>query len=301
MNKITIVGANSYIARNLIHYIRTNIRNTELALYDIAEQHIDGQKPYQQINVLDGNEMKKIDFSCDAVFVFTGKTGSLDSFEHYDDFIHINEISLLNIIQEYRKQESKAKIIFPSTRLVYRGKEMALKENEEKEFLTVYAINKYACEQYLKMYHSLYNIDYCILRICVPYGTMIQEAVSYGTAEFMLSKAKNGQDIVLYGNGSQRRTITFIGDLIRILYWAAGSEQCMNDIYNIGGEDYSLYEMAEKIAIAYGVRVKFQEWPKEAKIIESGSTVFDSSKLDDIMGDQARIFDGKFSKWIGEQ
>lgn len=301
MNKIAIIGANSYIARNLIHYIRTNVLDAELALYDITEQHIDDQKPYQQVNVLDRNEVKKIDFSCDVAFVFTGKTGSLDSFEYYDNFILINEIGLLNIIQEYRKQKSKAKIIFPSTRLVYCGKEMALKENAEKEFLTVYAINKYACEQYLKMYHNLYGIDYCILRICVPYGTMVRGASSYGTAEFMLSKAKRGQDIVLYGSGCQRRTITFIEDLSKILYWASGSEKCINDIYNVGGEDYSLQEMAEKIAAAYGVRVKFQEWPKEAKIIESGSTVFDSSKLDHMMGDQAQVFVGKFSKWIGEQ
>ena len=76
-----------------------------------------------------------------------GKTGTITGFGNYEEFIDINEKALLNILNEYRNQHSSAKIIYPSTRLVYRGDDMPLKEDAVKEFKTIYAINKYACEQ----------------------------------------------------------------------------------------------------------------------------------------------------------
>lgn len=39
-----------------------------------------------------------------------------------------------------------------------------------------------------------------------------------------------------------------MGDLCNALIEGALSDACINDVYNIGGEDYSLKEMAELIA-----------------------------------------------------
>ncbi len=279
MKKITIIGANSYIARNLIYTFK-HYPDCILNLYDYGDFQVDGLKNYESIRVLEQESLKKINFNCDVVFVFVGKTGTAVGFEEYESFIDINEKALLNIINEYRIQKSNAKLVFPSTRLVYKGKKGLLDENAEKEFKTVYAINKFACEQYLAQYNAIFGIKYCIFRICLPYGSLIQNATSYGTAEFMLSKAKRGENITLYGDGKLRRTLTYIGDLCNALIEGAFSNCCLNDIYNIGGEDYSLLEMAELIAKKYKVGITHMEWPKISQKIESGDTVFDSNKFD---------------------
>lgn len=294
MNKIIVIGANSYIARNLVLYIKNHYIEYDLKLYDIAQESLDGYDNYKSINVLDRQTIKQIDFNCDIIFMFVGKTGTEKGFEDYDTFIDVNEKALLNILMEYKEQKSNAKIIFPSTRLVYKGKKGKIKENDEKEFKTIYAINKYACEKYLEQYNNLYNIKYCILRICVPYGSLIDNVQSYGTAEFMLSKAKNNEDICLYGNGGARRTIIYIEDLCEILINAAMSDQCLNDVYNVGGEDYSLKEMAEIIAAKYKVGVVYREWPQVALKIESGDTVFDDEKLKLKLGVKYSM---NFDKW----
>mgnify|MGYP000841610527 CR=1 FL=1 len=45
--KITIIGANSYIARNFIWYVQNNIdSDTEMKLYDFQENHVDGLDCY---------------------------------------------------------------------------------------------------------------------------------------------------------------------------------------------------------------------------------------------------------------
>ena len=295
MKKIVILGANSYIARNVIYMLKKSNEEIELKLYDINETQMDGEQQYQQIDVLSETSMGKLDLDCDIIFMFVGKTGSADGFDDYNKFIDINEVALLNLLNEYRKQNSSAKIIFPSTRLVYKGKKGLQKENDEKEFKTIYAINKFACEQYLEQFNRVFGIQYCIFRICVPYGTLIANASSYGTAEFMLNKAKKGEKIVLYGEGKVRRTLTYMGDLCDTLIKGAFSPECLNDVYNIGGEDYSLREMAELIAHKYQVGIDYVEWPKVAAEIESGDTVFNSQKLERIIG---KTVSSKFTDWI---
>ena len=279
MKRVTIIGANSYIARNLIYVFQNTYPDYLLNLYDGAPTHVDGAGNYKSINILSKDSVEQIDFDCDIIFMFVGKTGSINGFDDYDLFIDVNERALLNVLNEYRKQGSKAKIIFPSTRLVYKGAYGALKEDAEKEFKTIYAINKFACEQYLEQYHRVYDIQYCIFRICIPYGTLVSNASSYGTAEFMLGKATKGENISLYGDGSVRRTLTYMADLCRALIEGSISDKCINDVFNIGGEDYSLREMAELIAEKYNVGIDYVEYPVLAQKIESGDTVFDDQKL----------------------
>lgn len=293
--KISIIGANSYIARNVIHTLLHLPEKYKLLLYDKDTKQVDGVDSYTSIDILSKESLKNIDFNCDIIFMFVGKTGTTQGFNDYNQFIDINERSLLNILTEYKEQNSNAKIVFPSTRLVYKGKTGKLKECDEKEFKTIYAINKYSCEQYLKMYNRIYGIKYCIFRICLPYGTLITNVSAYGTIEFFLSKAKNNEDIILYGDGSQRRTFIYMGDLCNILIKGALSNKCINDIYNVGGEDYSLYAIASLIAKSYKVDVKSVKWPETVKITESGDTVFNSEKLDNIINYKSQV---RFANWI---
>lgn len=295
MKKIAILGANGYIARNLIYIIKCDYPEFELDLYGAEEKYVDGADTYTMIDMTDKESVQRINLSCDICFMLVGRTGSMNGFDEFDSFIDTNEKTLLNLLSEYRRQDSRARIVFPSTRLVYKGKPEPQKENSEKEFKTVYAINKFACEQYLVQFHRVYDIQYTILRICIPYGTLIPEASSYGTAEFMLSKAAKGKNITLFGDGSVRRTITYMADLCVTMVEAALSDSCANDVFNIGGEDYSLKEMAELIAKKNGVAVDYIPWPEGVQRIESGDTIFDSTKLDAIIGNHNK---NRFVNWV---
>lgn len=295
MKRIAVIGANSFIARNVIYVLNTAYSDVELMLYDCGEKQLDGLNNYKQIDVMSLEAVMEIDMNCDIIYMFVGKTGSKIGFDDYQTFVSINEIALLNVLTAYRKQESAAKLIFPSTRLVYGHQNGAQTEEQIGELKTIYAINKYACELYLKQYHQVFGVKYCIFRICVPYGSLIANASSYGTAEFMISNAQNKKEITIYGDGSQRRTLTYMGDLCRTLIMGALDDRCCNDVYNIGGEDYSICEMAQLIANRYDAKIKYIEWPEIDLKIESGDTIFDDSKLQKIIGNTTK---SKFVDWI---
>ena len=293
--RATIIGANSYIARNLICLLREVHACDQLFLYDIGNEQKDGEKNYEKLNILSKDDLSRVNFDVDAIYMFVGKTGSAEGFSDPDVFLDINERALLYVLNEYVAKGSKARLIFPSTRLLYDHNSRAEEKDVSDKINTVYAVNKLACEKYIEMYHNVFSVNYTIVRICIPYGTLIPDASSYGTAEFMMSRANKGNNISLYGDGKPRRTLTYIGDLCSALIKVAENGNCKNEIFNIGGEDYSLSEMAELIADSRNVSVDYVDYPEISEKIESGDTVFNDCKLKSLIGDYNKV---KFKEWV---
>lgn len=235
---------------------------------------------YQQLDVTDANSVANFKGDFDYVFYFAGLTGTDVSFLNYEHFISVNEIGMLHFLKQIGTFAKRPKIIFPSTRLVYKGESNTpLTEDAEKEFKTIYASSKYNGELYLKMYRNLYGLDYSIFRICIPYGNLFDSDQSYGTLSFFLNKAKNHQDITLYGTGSLKRTFTHVTDICRQMAAVSFLPDSSGECYNIGGETFSLYEVAEAIGRIYDVAVSLAPWPEAALKLESGDTIFSDKKI----------------------
>lgn len=277
--KIAVIGANGYIGKHLVYYLE--MKGCEVAKYDLfGEDCI-------KCNLSDRADVDKIDLNVDFVYMFAGKTGTYDGFDDYSTYLASNDVALLNLLDSIRKSEYRPKVIFPSSRLVYKGVERALKEDDEKESKTIYAVNKIACEGYLAAYANSFNIPYTIFRICVPFGNMFSTDYSFGTVGFMIKQAKVGE-ITLYGDGTMRRTLTSMEDLCFQIYEAAKRPESNNQIYNIGGNTYMLKEVAEIVAAEYGASIKYIPYPERDLKIESGSTFFDYDKISKLTGYQSK-------------
>ncbi len=219
----------------------------------------------------------------DAVFVFTGLSGTTTGFERHGDYIDVNEKGLVGILEMARGGgPGGPKVIFPSTRLVYRGVAgQALREDAEQDSLTIYAINKRAAEMYLETYRKVFGLRHAIFRICVPYADLLAGQYSYGTIGFFLGHARAGRDIPVYGDGRQRRTFTHIEDLTRQILLATVHPESDGRVYNVaGGDELSIREVAERIAARYHVQVRAAPWPARDLACESGDTVFDSTAIE---------------------
>lgn len=295
--KIAILGANGYIGQHLVHKLKSE-GNHELFLFDVHPKDNDIDN-YEQLDLTKPlqDELKSKLKIVDYIFFFSGLTGTSKSIDKYQDFIQINELGLLAVLDFLKDEIKKPKIIFPSTRLIYKGHEnLPLKESAEKEFKTIYAVNKFACERYLEIYKNMFEIDYTIFRICVPYGNMINNEFSYGTLSHFFNKALKGENIILYGDGSLKRTFTHIDDLTALLINGAFKEETSGEIYNIGSLDHlSLLEVATAIAELYGVRIEFKDFPLLDSKIESGDTIFDGEKLETLLNYKYRY---SFKEWI---
>jgi UDP-glucose 4-epimerase len=63
-----------------------------------------------------------------------------------------------------------------------------------------------------------------------------------------VQQALTGQDITVYGDGTQTRCFTHVSDVIEALIAIAEHPQAVGEVYNIGGDhEISMLELAEKI------------------------------------------------------
>lgn len=286
--RCAVIGGQGFIGKHLVYYLKK--QGHDVVSYDIIDLQDEG---YHKIDMTDKESVASIDLSVDYIFMFAGLTGTYAGFDAYEKYININELSLLNLLDAIRKSEHQPKVIFPSTRLVYKGCDKPLKESDEKESKTIYAANKLACEGYTQAYHDSFDIPYTIFRICIPYGNMLSNDYSFGTVGFFIKQACAGKDITLYGGGTIKRTFTHMEDLCRQVIEGALKPESNGEIYNVGGETLSLHDAAEIIAKKYGVNVTAVPWPERDLRIESDHTYFDDAKIQSLLhfGDYKRLID----------
>ena len=279
MMKAAIIGSCGYIGQHLSFYLKR--RGFDIKKYDILPCEDDN---HIQINMTDIKSVTQIDLNVDYIYMFAGLTGTYAGFDAYEKYIKINEIALLNLLNAIRNSEYRPKVIFPSTRLVYKGYDKPLKEEDEKESKTIYAVNKIACEGYLQAYHDSFSIPYTVFRICIPYGNMLSTDYSFGTVGFFIKQAKSGKDITLYGGGTIKRTFTHMEDLCYQIVEGAIKKESDGQIYNVGGETLSLRQAAEIVAKKFGTKVVEVPWPERDLRIESDHTYFDDTKIQALLG-----------------
>ena len=218
-----------------------------------------------------------------GIAYFAGLSGPEKSFENAERFLEVNEKGLVYLLRRIASLGSHApRILFPSSRLVYRGGG-EVNESSEIYARSVYAANKLACEALLNAYHVRYDIPYVVLRICVPYGNPLRIAYSYGTLGFFMKCIKSGKPITVYGDGSNYKTYVHIMDLCEILKRMLDLS-VPSGVFNVGGCDYSLQQVAEMLVAHYGGSISNIPWPEDAKRVEMGSISLNADKLAAVTG-----------------
>ena len=273
--RCAIIGGQGFIGRHLAYYLKKQGHDVEI--YDLNGEGV------PRIDMMDKQSIHRLDLSVDYVFMFAGLTGTYSGFNAYEKFVGVNELSLLNLLDAIRQSEFRPKVVFPSTRLVYKGCDKPLTEEDEKEGKTVYAVNKLACEEYLRAYYKSFAIPYTIFRIGIPYANLLSADYSFGTIGFFIKQAQAGS-ITLYGGGTSKRTFTHMEDLCYQVSYGARNPDSTGNTYNVGGEVLSLHEAATIIAGKYGAKVVAVPWPEKDLRIESGHTFFDDSKIRSLLG-----------------
>jgi UDP-glucose 4-epimerase len=273
MKKALLFGANGYIGRHIADSLLND--GVSFIPLDIQPKSKDNLDNYQQLDITQKEQLKKLDFDVDIVYFFAGISGTKLSQNEKEVFSNVNIEGLKNVLSNCRIKGLR--FVYPSSRLVYKGKkDVFLVETDEKEAKSHYAMNKLTAEKLI----SQSGIDYSIFRICVPYGNLFDNQYSYGTIGHFLKMANEKQDITVYGDGSSKRTFSHIADIVRIIIAGGNSEALVNQTVNIGSNDsMCLKEVACFIAAKYDVGVRLVDWPKEDLKIETGDTIFSDEKF----------------------
>jgi len=126
----------------------------------------------------------------------------------------------------------------------------------------VYDEAKRFAEAMTMAYHRYHGVETRIVRIFNTYGPRMRIRDGRAIPNF-LSQAITGQDITVYGDGSQTRSFCYVSDLVEGIHRLLMSDY--SDPVNIGNpQEMTVREMAEKILQATGSTSKIISAPLPA-------------------------------------
>src|SRR5438093_903471 len=123
----------------------------------------------------------------------------------------------------------------------------------------VYDEAKRFAEAMTMAYHRVHRVDTRILRIFNSYGTRMRLEDGRAIPAFF-TQALRGEDVTVFGDGSQTRSLCYISDLVDGIFRLMSSD--LTDPVNVGNpRELTIRQLAEKIIALTGSRSRIVTRP----------------------------------------
>jgi UDP-glucose 4-epimerase len=146
-------------------------------------------------------------------------------------------------------EQNVEKFIFISSCAVY-GKPSYLPVDEEHPAhpLSPYAASKLIAERYCDTLREKYGLKTTILRLFNVYGPRQSLNQHGGVIAQFVSRVKQRQPLIIYGDGSQTRDFVHVSDASEAVLRALKDESAEGEVFNIGvGKPTSLNDLAKTV------------------------------------------------------
>jgi len=123
-------------------------------------------------------------------------------------------------------------------------------------FRSCYDEGKRCAETLFFDYHRQHDLDIKVVRIFNTYGPRMHPNDGRVVSNFIV-QALRGEDITIYGDGSQTRSFCYVDDLIEVITRMMNSERGFTGPVNIGNPvEHTMLQLAERVIELVGGKSK---------------------------------------------
>ena len=194
-----------------------------------------------------------------------------------------NEVNVggtLNLLTAAR-DAGVGRLVYASSSSVY-GRALALPKREtmSPDPASPYAISKLAAEQYCRAFTDLYGFETVVLRYFNVFGPRQSPRSEYAAVVPRFIQAiQRGETPVIYGDGSQTRDFTFVGNVVEANILAAERDGVSGRVMNIAtGTEISLLAMVQCLERILGVKARPTFAPRRPGDVENSCASIDLAR-----------------------
>jgi UDP-glucose 4-epimerase len=289
MIKVTVTGACGFIGSHLtkqlierrFHVVGVDCLDDNLYSRSVKESRLKALKQLSNFDFANINiATDELDSSIsDSKFVFNlaAIPGQVLSWKLFDKYVESNILGTKKVIDSCIRNKV-IKIIHASTSSVY-GKFAVGDELQDTKPISPYGITKLAAENLLFALTSSNNLDFTILRYFSVYGPGQRPDMAI---QRFLTAIKMGQEINITGDGTQKRDITYVQDVVEATISASSLTE-KKQIFNIsGGKQFTLNQIIDECFNVSGLKSKINY--VERPIGDQEETFGDISKAQKLLG-----------------
>ena len=258
--------------------------------FNIVE--IEDRVATRTVDVRDALAMERLVAGQDIIFNLAGQVSHLDSMRDPFTDLEINCRAQLSLLEVCRHRNPSVKVVFASTRQIYgRPDYLPVDERHVVHPTDVNGINKMAGEWYHLLYNNVYGVRACSLRLTNTYGPRMLVRNNRQTAiGWFIKQVLDGEQVQLFGDGSQLRDFTYVDDVCEAFLLAGASDAANGQVFNLGGpEPISLRDLLELLIELVGhASYRLVPFPDDKKAIDIGSVYTDFNKIRRALGWEPR-------------
>jgi UDP-glucose 4-epimerase len=236
-----------------------------------------------QLDIRDTDDLVERLRGQDILFNLAGQTSHLDSMIDPQTDLEINCRAQLALLEACRAHNPGLRVVFAGTRQIYgRPRYLPVDEDHPIDPVDVNGINKTAGEWYHLLYGRVHGLRVTVLRLTNTYGPRMRVRDARQTfLGLWIRQALAGEELLIFGDGSQRRDFTYVDDAVRALCLAAASPAALGQVFNVGGQGHaSLLEIAGLVVrIAGSGSFRVVPFPEDRLAIDIGDYYADDRKL----------------------
>ena len=257
--KVLITGVAGLLGSRLADWIIENKPEVEvIGVDDLSGGDVENIHPkvkFWQMNLTEHPienifESHKIDYVFHfAAYAAEGLSPFIRCY-NYDN----NLKATARIVNECIKHDVK-RLVFTSTLAVYgHGDGGVFNETQVPKPIDPYGVAKYACEMDIQIAGEQHGLDWCIIRPHNVYGIKQNIWDKYrNVLGIWMYQHLNGEDMTIFGDGTQTRAFSFIDDSIEPLWNSAVREEASKEIINLGGiDEISIKDVSEIVREVIG-------------------------------------------------
>ncbi len=250
MDKILIVGGAGFLGFNLLEYVQQHVHEGTPEIVVLSQMIPESSIHFPDVLFVEG------DYSNENILRHLFSTHHFTHVFHFASSI-IPALSTQNIqrdvetnllptigLMEVMKQHNCTNLLYLSSGGAVYGNELPTHKQETQacQPISSYGIIKLAVEHYIRLYANLYQIDYLILRLSNPFG-LHHRSSTQGVINIAIRKALRGENLVVWGDGSQAKDYLFASDISRAIM-DLFEARVKNVTLNVGsGQTMSLLEI----------------------------------------------------------
>jgi UDP-glucuronate 4-epimerase len=167
----------------------------------------------------------------EVIFHLAAMAGLMRSWSDFNLYMTCNMLVTQRLLEAARQNQIKH-FIHGSTSSVY-GRLATGDEGSPLEPVSPYGVTKLGAEHLCRAYAENFGLPLTILRFFSVYGPRQRPDMAY---HIFIRALLRDEPIVIYGDGEQSRSNTFIADCVQgVLLAFEKREQSMGEIFNLGG------------------------------------------------------------------
>lgn len=190
-----------------------------------------------------------------------------------------NVLATQNLLEAVRRHSPDTSVVNISSAAVYgEGHGVPIKEDDQKLPVAPYGVSKLAADHYAAVYSRLFGVRTSTVRIFSTFGPRLRKQVVW---DFMSRLAENPNELVIQGDGNERRDMNYISNVVEAILLVAEKSPMTGGAYNVGSrESVTMTELAEDLAAAMGVtpeiRRTMKARPGQVKVWQADITKLES-------------------------